>query len=139
MPKSKVRNCNLMHSKSQATAARALAARLRELRQQRQISQGDIEKRTGLLRCYVSRVEGGYTVPSIETLEKFAAALAVPLHALFQQGKASEVSAAARPIAAKAPSADPFFDKLRRCTARMDEHDRDLFLSMVRKLAVMAA
>ena len=53
--------------------------RLREIRIEKDLSQGDIEKRTGLLRCYVSRVENGHTVPSIETLEKMARALGVPL------------------------------------------------------------
>jgi transcriptional regulator with XRE-family HTH domain len=57
--------------------------RLSELREQKKLSQGDIEKRTGLLRCYVSRVENGHTVPSIETLEKMARALEVPLYKLF--------------------------------------------------------
>ena len=49
--------------------------RLRELRAGKKLSQGDIEKRTGLLRCYISRVENGHTVPAIETLEKIARAL----------------------------------------------------------------
>jgi transcriptional regulator with XRE-family HTH domain len=40
-----------------------IGVRLRELREQKQFSQGDIEKRTGLLRCYISRVENGHTVP----------------------------------------------------------------------------
>ena len=57
--------------------------RLRELREQKQMSQGDIEKRTGLLRCYISRVENGHTVPAVETLEKFARALEVPMYQLF--------------------------------------------------------
>jgi transcriptional regulator with XRE-family HTH domain len=57
--------------------------RLRELRDAKKLSQGDIEKRTGLLRCYISRVEKGHTVPGIETLEKMARALEVPLHQLF--------------------------------------------------------
>jgi transcriptional regulator with XRE-family HTH domain len=60
--------------------------RLRELRDQKELSQGDIEKRTGLLRCYVSRVENGHTVPAIETLEKLARALEVPLYQLFYDG-----------------------------------------------------
>lgn len=51
----------------------------------RQISQEDIEKRTGLLRCYISRVENGHTVPALETLEKFALALDVPPCRLFYQ------------------------------------------------------
>ena len=38
--------------------------RLRAIRESKKLSQGDIETRTGLLRCYVSRVENGHTVPS---------------------------------------------------------------------------
>ena len=60
--------------------------RLRELREEKKLSQGDIEKRTGLLRCYISRVENGHTVPAIETLEKLARALEVPLYQLFYEG-----------------------------------------------------
>jgi transcriptional regulator with XRE-family HTH domain len=55
-----------------------IADRLRSLREQKNLSQGDIEKRTGLLRCYISRVENGHTVPAIETLEKMARAMEVP-------------------------------------------------------------
>ena len=57
-----------------------ISDRLRELREERKLSQGDIEKRTGLLRCYISRVENGHTVPAIETLEKLARALEIPLY-----------------------------------------------------------
>jgi transcriptional regulator with XRE-family HTH domain len=49
-----------------------IGERLRDLREQKKMSQGEIEKRTGLLRCYISRVENGHTVPSLETLEKMA-------------------------------------------------------------------
>jgi len=54
--------------------------RLREMREAKQLSQGDVEKRTGLLRCYISRVENGHTVPAIETLEKMARALEAKNH-----------------------------------------------------------
>jgi transcriptional regulator with XRE-family HTH domain len=57
--------------------------KLRTLRDQKNLSQGDIEKRTGLLRCYISRVENGHTVPSVDTLEKMARALEVPMYRLF--------------------------------------------------------
>jgi transcriptional regulator with XRE-family HTH domain len=57
--------------------------RLRALREEKKLSQGEIEKRTGLLRCYTSRVEHGYTVPGVETLEKYARALEVPMYQLF--------------------------------------------------------
>jgi transcriptional regulator with XRE-family HTH domain len=64
-----------------------ISDRLRELRESKNLSQGDIEKRTGLFRCYISRVENGHTVPSIETLEKLARALEVPLYQLFYDGE----------------------------------------------------
>ena len=60
-----------------------VGAKLRELRLAKNLSQGDIQKRTGLFRCYTSRVEHGHTVPSVETLEKYAHALEVPLYRLF--------------------------------------------------------
>jgi transcriptional regulator with XRE-family HTH domain len=63
-----------------------ISDRLRELRQEKKLPQGDIEKRTGLLRCYISRVENGHTAPAIETLEKLARALEVPLYQLFYDG-----------------------------------------------------
>ena len=61
--------------------------RLRQLREEKNLSQGDIEKRSGLLRCYISRVENGYTVPALETLEKMARALEIPLYQLFYDGE----------------------------------------------------
>ena len=45
------------------------------------------EQRTGLLRCYTSRVENGHTVPSTETLEKYARALEIPLYRFFYEGE----------------------------------------------------
>lgn len=63
-----------------------IGERLRLLREKKNLSQGDIEKSTGLLRCYISRVENGHTVPAIETLEKLARAMSVPLYQLFYDG-----------------------------------------------------
>jgi transcriptional regulator with XRE-family HTH domain len=64
-----------------------IGERLRALREVKNLSQGDIEQRTGLLRCYVSRIENGHTVPAVETLEKFARALEVPMYQLFYEGE----------------------------------------------------
>jgi transcriptional regulator with XRE-family HTH domain len=64
-----------------------IGKRLRALREEREFSQGDIEEKTGLLRNYISRVENGHTVPSVETLEKFARALEVPMYQLFFDGE----------------------------------------------------
>src|SRR5205823_14781395 len=72
-----------------------IGKRLRQLREKKGLSQGDIEERTGLLRCYISRVENGHTVPSLETLERFAGALDLPLHEVFYTG--DELPATATP------------------------------------------
>jgi transcriptional regulator with XRE-family HTH domain len=63
--------------------------RLKELREAKELSQGDIEERTGLLRCYISRVENNHTVPAVNTLEKLARALEVPMYQLFHTGETS--------------------------------------------------
>jgi len=60
-----------------------IADRLRRLRLAKNLSQGDLENRTGLKRCYISRVENGITVPSLDTLEKLTRALEVPLYHFF--------------------------------------------------------
>jgi transcriptional regulator with XRE-family HTH domain len=60
--------------------------RLRLLREQKSLSQADIEQRTGLLRCYISRVENRHTVPSVETLERMARGLEIALYELLYDG-----------------------------------------------------
>ncbi len=107
--------------------------RLREMREEKKLSQGDIEKRTGLLRCYISRVENGHTVPAIETLEKLARALEIPLYQLFYEGEEPPKL----PNLPKRKSSDDiawgssgkdgrFLNKLRRLLAKTEEADRKL-------------
>jgi transcriptional regulator with XRE-family HTH domain len=64
-----------------------IGQKLKEIRESKNLSQGDVEQRTGLLRCYTSRVENGHTVPSVETLEKYARAFEVPIYRLFHDGE----------------------------------------------------
>ena len=116
--------------------------RLRSIREEKNLSQGDIEKRTGLLRCYVSRVENGHTVPAVETIEKFARALDVPIYQLFYDGdKPPELAnlpkrTTAADIAWGTTGKDArFLTKLRRLLARTAERDRKLLLSMAQKIA----
>ncbi len=115
--------------------------RVRELREEKKLSQGDIEKRTGLLRCYVSRVENGHTVPAIETLEKMARAFEIPLYQLFYEGEEPPVL----PNLFKQKSDDgvwgssgkdaQFLSKLRRVLGKANEQDRKLILHMAQKMA----
>jgi transcriptional regulator with XRE-family HTH domain len=60
-----------------------IGERIKAIRESKHLSQGDIEKRTGLLRCYISRVENQHTTPAVETLEKFARAMGVETYQLF--------------------------------------------------------
>lgn len=116
--------------------------RLRALREEKKLSQGDIEKRSGLLRAYISRVENGHTVPSVETLEKLARALEVPLYQLFYDGeKPPELPSLPKrkteeEIAwGRTGKEARFLLKLRRLLSRMDEGDRRLLLYMAQKMA----
>ena len=113
--------------------------RLRDLREQKHLSQGNLEKRTGLLRCYISRVENGHTIPSVETLEKWARALDVPLYQIFYEGE--NPPAPPQPIKANSHlwgfnRADArFLMQMRRALSYTKENDRQLLLAMARKLA----
>jgi transcriptional regulator with XRE-family HTH domain len=116
--------------------------RLRELREQKKLSQGDIEKRTGLLRCYISRVENGHTVPAIETLEKLARAFEVPMYQLFYDGdeppKVPHLLArkSSDEIAWGSSGKDArYLNKLRRLLGKTDEDGRKLLLYTLQKMA----
>ncbi|MFY9531786.1 MAG: helix-turn-helix transcriptional regulator, partial [Candidatus Acidiferrales bacterium] len=97
----------------------------------------DIERRTGLLRPYVSRVENDHTIPAIETLEKWARALGIPLYAILYEGK-KPAKPSVLPKAlqlAKSPKDARFMKKLLRALPRMQEWDRRLLLQAALKLA----
>ena len=114
--------------------------RLRELREAKNLSQGDVEQKTGLLRCYVSRVENGHTTPALETLEKFARALEVPLYQLFYEGDEP-------PKLPESPTkkSDDLWGskgkqtaqlhKLRKCLGKVAPEKRMLLLSFVHYMA----
>jgi transcriptional regulator with XRE-family HTH domain len=113
--------------------------RLKELRESKELSQGDIEKRTGLLRCYISRVENGHTVPAVETLEKMARALEVPMYRLFHDGEVPAGLSKLKPpkddvFGRKGAQAD-YLSKLRRLLAKMGPSDQNLLLHMAQKVA----
>lgn len=118
-----------------------IGQKLRELRESKNLSRGEIEQRTGLLRCYTSRVENGHTVPSVETLEKYARALEVPLYKLFYDGEEPPK----KPKLSSAEKVKPLWgtggkewSELRRfakALGRMDERNRLLLLGMAQQMA----
>jgi transcriptional regulator with XRE-family HTH domain len=118
---------------SQVPAPINIGTTIRDFRLQRGMSQGDIEKRTGLLRCYLSRVENGHTVPSLETLQKIASALDLPLSQFFAEDSVKEV-----PGMSLNEDEIRFLTQVQRYSAHLGETDRRLLLAMVRKFAATA-
>jgi len=116
--------------------------RLRTLREAKDFSQGEIEKRTGLLRCYISRVENGHTVPSVETLEKFARALEVPMYELLYDGeKPPEMpnlpkrKSAGEIVWGSSGKDARMLMKLRQLLGKTNKDDQQLLLSVALKMA----
>jgi transcriptional regulator with XRE-family HTH domain len=111
---------------------------IRNFRLQKGMSQGDIEKRTGLLRCYLSRVENGHTIPSLDTLAKIAASMDVPLGNFFADS-ASDNGGTAKTVPQLTEDEVRFLTQIRRYSPSLNESDRKLVLAMVKKMAASAA
>lgn len=121
-----------------------VGTRLRQLREEKKLSQGDITESTGLARSYISRVEHEHTVPSIETLHRFAAALGVPLYKIFYKSEEATVKAMRvsdpsleRQASGGGPAAEEarFLLKMKDISSKLDDSERALLLQFARKLA----
>lgn len=123
-----------MERKKAKSAAMAIGQKIRRLREEKGLSQGDIERTTGMLRGYISRVEHGHTVPSLETLERFAGALNVPLYQLFCNPDEPLVDQMA-PTAEDQSAESQFVRRIKGCIHGLGQSDRDLLLDLARKLA----
>lgn len=117
-----------------------IGQRLRELRESKKLSQGQIEKRTGLLRCYTSRVENGHTIPNLETLEKYAGALEVPMYRLFYESKKPPdklelpMDSASAEWGAKGQQRNELC-ALAKALSRLDDKQQKLLLAVATKMA----
>jgi transcriptional regulator with XRE-family HTH domain len=104
---------------------------LLNLRAAKGLSQGDIEKRTGLLRCYLSRVENGHTVPNLETLRKWAAALNVEMYQLFFESKGKPLAAAQKTTGEIGPEERRLIESFKN----LDIKDRRFVVTLLRNMA----
>jgi len=116
--------------------------RLRALREAKKLTQGHIQERTGLLRSYISRVENGHTVPSVDTLEKWARALEVPLYQLFYEGEEapkllhlSQRKTAEEIAFGVSKKEARLLAKFRRLLARMRKPNQQLLFDVAQKMA----
>ena len=112
-----------------------IGATIRTYRLQKGMSQGDIEKRTGLLRCYLSRVENGHTIPSLDTLAKTAHAMDLPIGQFFGENVGN---GSIRRLPRLSEEEVRFLNQIRRYTINLNDSDRKLVLAMVKKMAAGA-
>src|SRR2546427_8895644 len=104
---------------------------IRTYQLQKGMSQGDIEKRTGLLRCYLSRVENGHTIPSLDTLAKIAGAMDLALSQFFSEGNTN----GRKGLPQLSDDEVRFLSQMRRYATNLNDSDRKLVLAMVKKMA----
>jgi transcriptional regulator with XRE-family HTH domain len=118
-----------------------IGQKLKELREAKKLSQGDIERRTGLIRCYTSRVENGHTVPSVDTLEKFARALEVPLYRFFTDGEHVKMLKLAQSSDDRAwgnrGKQRGELQKFAKALSRLNDRDRKILFVMAQKMATL--
>jgi transcriptional regulator with XRE-family HTH domain len=110
---------------------------IKTYRGQRGLSQGDIERRTGLLRCYLSRVENGHTVPSLETLAKIAEAMDISLADFFPGTETPRDKETQKMLGELSQDEIRFLVEIKRYSSTLSDGDKRLVLAMIRKMATM--
>ena len=110
---------------------------IRSYRSDRGLSQGDIERRTGLLRCYLSRVENGHTVPSLETLAKIAEAMEINLADFFPGSDTPQDRETRKMLGELSEEEIRFLAEIKKYSTTLSEDDKRLVLAMIRKMAAI--
>jgi len=110
----------------------SLGRTLKLIRIEKGMSQGDIERKTGLLRSYLSRVENGHTVPSLDTLGRIAEAVGVSVGKLLEppEGEAAKIA-----VTFTDKRQLRFWNLMRRYGPRLDDRQRGLLVGLARKMA----
>jgi transcriptional regulator with XRE-family HTH domain len=115
-----------------------IGERIRTLREERKMTRGDVQERTGLQRTYIWRVENGYTIPAVETLEKFARGLEVPIYRFFYEGKGAPPLV---PVTSNSGlwgangEEKKTLRKFQHCLRQMDESERSLLMYLAEEMA----
>lgn len=118
-----------------------IGERLRILREERNLTQGDMERRTGLLRNYTSRVENSHQVPSVETLEKYARAFGLPTYMLFYdeeeppKPRQAKKSASGKDAFGCSGKDRRYFERFRFLLGKISPEQRQLLLRVAEKMA----
>jgi len=132
-------NAPITITQAQKDAFTMIGDRLRIIREQRKLSQGDVQKKTGLFRCYISRVENGHTVPALATLEKLARAFDIPLYQIFYEDEQSPASFVIAPDNTNrtdwggSRKGARLLHRLKIQLGKMDERDRQLLIGFAHR------
>lgn len=104
-----------------------LGESIRQMRQAKGLSQGEMQKRTGILRSYLSRVENGHTVPSFATLQRLAAAMEVALADFFPHGDGVAPG--------QGSASSDYLQQLKNYISQLSPEQRVEILEMVKNMA----
>jgi transcriptional regulator with XRE-family HTH domain len=107
-----------------------LGESIRKIRQAKGLSQGEMQKRTGILRSYLSRVENGHTVPSLATLQRLATAMGVALADFF----AAEGEGAVATASISGDTATQYLGELKNYLPQLSTEQRQKLLAMVKEM-----
>ena len=102
------------------TAKELLGARIREVRKARQLSQERLAEKVGLEPKQISRIEGGKSSPSMDTLEAIARELQVDMKDLLDYQHLQEE--------------EPIEDQALRLLHMMDDKTKRLAIRLLRTL-----
>jgi transcriptional regulator with XRE-family HTH domain len=107
-----------------------VATQVRELRRARHLSQRQLAARMEVPRTYISKIENGKAVPTLGSLERLAAALAVEVRQLVRDARSR------RDEEVTSILDDPFLAEVAPLLPHLDSLHRTLFFSAVRDAAM---
>src|SRR5258707_6445125 len=110
---------------------------IRTYRSQRRLWQGEIERCPGLLRCYLSRVENGHTVPSLETLAKIAEAMDISLADFFPGTETPRDRETQKALGELSQDEIRFLAEIKKYSTTLSDGDKRLVLAMIPKIATL--
>ena len=106
-----------------------VATAVRDLRHVRNLSQRQLAGRMGVPRTYISKIENGKAMPTLNSLDRLARALDVDISALLRDAPTRHSNETAMLMN------DPFLAEIAQYTSQLDSLQRSIFLNHVRELA----
>ncbi len=106
-----------------------VATAVRDLRRVRNLSQRQLAARMNVPRTYISKIENGKAMPTLNSLDRLARALQVDLSALLRDAPTRHKDETAMLMA------DPFLAEIAKFAPHLNATQKSIFLNHVRELA----